>query len=129
MYYGHQIEALAIWIPLSQTWVIVETICEVISPIMTTCVIYQCRGYWLLSDALASTIKLYVKLSKERLELQVEIDAIEEMDMHMKMKQLGANMQRQVTIIFRLSLISCFFSNPLNLTTWLLLCWILDSRI
>jgi hypothetical protein len=45
-----------------------------------------------LSNALASTIKLDVKLSKEILELQVEIDAIKEMDMHMKMKQLGANM-------------------------------------
>jgi hypothetical protein len=42
-----------------------------------------------LLDALAFVIKLYVKLSKERLELQVEI---EEMDMRMKMKQLGANM-------------------------------------
>jgi hypothetical protein len=59
---------------------------------MTTFVINQCHGYWLLLDALASTIKLYVKLSKEILELQVEIGAIKEMDMHMKMKQLGANM-------------------------------------
>jgi hypothetical protein len=45
--------------------------------------------YWLLSDVLTFAIKLYVKLCKKKLELQVEIDAIEEMDMHTKVKQLG----------------------------------------
>ncbi len=59
---------------------------------MTACVINQCHGYWLLLDALAFVIKLYVKLSKEGLELQAEIDIIEKMDMHMKVKQLGAKM-------------------------------------
>jgi hypothetical protein len=35
-----------------------------------------------------------VKLTKEILELQVEVDAIEEMDMCTKVKKLGANMQQ-----------------------------------
>lgn len=68
---------------------------------MTTCVVNQCHGYWLLSNALAFAIKLYVKLSKERLELQAKIDAIEKMDMHMKVKQLDANMQGQVITILK----------------------------
>jgi hypothetical protein len=37
---------------------------------VTTCVINQYHGYWLLLDALPFAIKLYVKLSKEILELQ-----------------------------------------------------------
>ncbi len=41
MCYGRQIEALVNWILLAQTWVIVEAICDVISPFMTTCVVNQ----------------------------------------------------------------------------------------
>jgi len=60
---------------------------------VTTCVVNQCCGYWVLSNALAFVIKLYVKFSKEILELQAKIyDAIEEMDMHMMVKHLDANM-------------------------------------
>jgi hypothetical protein len=33
-----------------------------------------------------------VKLSKERLEFQVEIDVVDEMDICIKVKNLGANM-------------------------------------
>ncbi len=53
------------------------------------CVVHQHLMYWLLSDALTFIIKLYVKLCKEKLELQTEVDAIEEMDMRTKVKQLG----------------------------------------
>lgn len=99
--YDHQIKALAKKIPLAQTWAIAKAICDILSHVVTTCVVIQCCGYWLLSDALAFAIKLYVKLSKETLELQAKIDAIEKMDMHMTMKQLGANMQGQVIIILK----------------------------
>ncbi len=46
----------------------------------------------MLFDALASTIRLYVQLSKDRLILQAEVDVAQEVDMHIKVKQLGANM-------------------------------------
>jgi hypothetical protein len=45
--------------------------------------------YWLLSNVFIFAIKLYVRLCKKKLELQAKIDAIEEMDMHTKVKQLG----------------------------------------
>jgi hypothetical protein len=32
-------------------------------------VVNQCCGYWLFFDALASTIKLYVRLEKEKLDM------------------------------------------------------------
>jgi hypothetical protein len=68
-------------IPSAQTWAIVEAICDAFSLVVATCVVNQWCGYWLLSDVLAFATKLYVKLTKERLELQIEVDAIEEMDM------------------------------------------------
>jgi hypothetical protein len=94
MCYNRQIKALALKIPLAQTWAIVKASCDVLSHVVTTCVVNQCCGYWLLLDALAFLIKLYVKLSKERLELQAEIDAIEKMDMRMKVKQIGCQHAR-----------------------------------
>ncbi len=68
-------------IPLAQTWSIVEAICGSLSPIVITCVVNHCRGFWLLLDDLVFAIKLYVKLTKEILKLQGEVDAIKEMDM------------------------------------------------
>ncbi len=79
-------------IPSTQTWAIVKAICDVLSPIVTTCVVNRHQGYWLLIDVLSFAIKLYVKLTKDKLELQVELDASEEMDMCIKVKKLGANM-------------------------------------
>jgi hypothetical protein len=45
-----------------------------------------------LSNAIAFANKLYVRLTKEKLELQAKVDAFEEMDMRTKLKILGANM-------------------------------------
>jgi hypothetical protein len=44
---------------------------------------------------------LYVYLVKDRLDLQTEVDVVEDTNMCMKMKQLGANMQLQVTFVSR----------------------------
>ncbi len=91
MCYGCQIKVLVNKIPLAQTWAIANAICYALS-LVITCVLKHCRGYQLLLDVLASTSKLYVKLSKERLEFQVEIDVVDEMDICIKVKNLGANM-------------------------------------
>lgn len=80
MCYGHQIKVLVNKIPLAQTWAIANAICDALSLVVITCVVKHCHGYWLLLNTLASIIKLYVKLSKERLELQVEVDVVDEMD-------------------------------------------------
>jgi hypothetical protein len=123
MCYDRQIKALAKIIPLAQTWAIAKTICDILSYVVTTCVVNQCSGYWLLSNSLAFAIKLYVKLSKERLELQVESDAIEKMDMHMKVKQLGANIQGQVITILKPFLNFMFSFKPIkahNMVTFML---------
>ncbi len=85
MCYNRQIEALANKIPFAMAWVIVEA---TLSPVVT-CVVYQHRGYWLLSNALASTIKLYVRLEKERSNMQAEVNLATSLDMQMKVKQLG----------------------------------------
>jgi hypothetical protein len=43
----------------------------------------------LLSNALASTIRLYVKLEKERSDMQSKVNLATYLDMQMKVKQLG----------------------------------------
>jgi hypothetical protein len=42
-----------------------------------------------------------VQFVKERLELQVEIDNVKELDVCMKVKQLGMNMQKQVNVVLQ----------------------------
>jgi len=106
-------------IPFTKTWLIVVGICDFFSPLVTTCVINQGCEYWLRLDVLTSAIKLYVQLGKENLELQEKIDVAQELDMCMKFKQLGVNMQEQVNLVFNPSLISLIFSNLLKLTTYL----------
>lgn len=66
----------------------VEAICEALFPIVT-CVVNQRCGYWLLSNALASTIRLYVRLEKERSDMQSKVNLATYLDMQMKVKQLG----------------------------------------
>ncbi len=60
---------------------------------MITCVFNQHCGYRLLLDVLVFVIKLYVQLSKDRLELQAKVDVVKDMDMDTKVKQFGVNMQ------------------------------------
>jgi hypothetical protein len=69
MCYGCQIKALANMILLTQTWAIAEAICDALSLVVITCVVNHRCGYWLFFDALAFVIKLYVRLTKEKLQL------------------------------------------------------------
>jgi hypothetical protein len=68
--YFQQTKALANKIPPTQTWAIVEAICDAFSHVVRAYGINQCHGYWTLLDTLASAIKLYVQPTKESLELQ-----------------------------------------------------------
>ncbi len=51
-----------------------------------------------------------MKLTKEKLELQAKVDASKEMDMHTKVKKLGANMREQIALVLRpfLDFMDCF---------------------
>ncbi len=68
---------------------------------MITCIFNEHCGYRLLLDVLLFVIKLYVQLSKDRLELQAKVDVVKNMDMDTKVKQFGVNMQEQVIIVCR----------------------------
>ncbi len=69
MCYNCQTKAWANKIPCGMTWAIIEAICETFVPIVAACVVIQCHGYWLLLDVLVSTIKSYVRLEKEKLDM------------------------------------------------------------
>jgi uncharacterized membrane-anchored protein len=76
MCYGHQIKTLANIIPSTQTWTIIEAI-------MMHFPFFDCMCSPLIPYVLviigffSFAIRLYVKLCKEKLELHVELDAIE----------------------------------------------------
>ncbi len=86
--YSHRSEALANKIPSTMTWVIAKAICEVLF-LVVTCVVNQHHGYWLLCNALVNTIRLYVRLKKERSNMQTKVNLATSLDMQMKVKQLG----------------------------------------
>ncbi len=58
--------------------------------------------------------KLYVQLSKEKLGLQAKVDVAKDMDMHIKVEQVGPNMREQITIFLDPSLISWIASSFLS---------------
>ncbi len=60
-------------IPTTQIWAITQIITSTLTLIVLSCVLYQCCGYWLLSDAFANAINFYVKLTNERLELKIHM--------------------------------------------------------
>jgi hypothetical protein len=60
--------------------------------------------------------------------LQVEVNASEEMDMHIKVKKLGANMQEQVALVLRsfFDFMDCFKLSKVH--NMVALCWIFDLK-
>jgi hypothetical protein len=52
-------------VPPSLTWHIFHIIVDSFGPLMSTCILNQCKGHWLLSDALNSTIFMSLKFKDE----------------------------------------------------------------
>ncbi len=62
----------------TQVWVIVKILIHFLNPIVTTCVMNQSKGDWLLLDALATIINLIVVMEFEANPL---VDANETFDL------------------------------------------------
>ncbi len=52
-------------VPPPLTWHDYQIIVDCLSPIVTTCVLNQSKGHWLLNDALHSTISMSLKLNEK----------------------------------------------------------------
>jgi hypothetical protein len=52
-------------VPPPLTWHICQIFVDCLSLVVTTCVLYQCRGHWLRSDAFHFVISMNLKLRKE----------------------------------------------------------------
>ena len=95
--YSRQTMALQNRVPLGQTWAVVEAISSTLSPVVSACVLNQSRGYWLLSDALASTIFMSVKFEMEKIDLECHLQAAIRLDIFdSKLLMLTARMREQV---------------------------------
>jgi hypothetical protein len=56
---------MTIRVPPLLTWHICEIVVDYFALVVTTCVLNQFKGHWLLSDALHSTISISLKLKKK----------------------------------------------------------------
>ncbi len=65
-YSKHTIVRVTCQVPPPLTWHISQIVVGCLSPIVSTCVINQSCGHWLLSDALHSIISMSSKLKEKK---------------------------------------------------------------
>jgi hypothetical protein len=94
--YNQQTLALQGKIPTSQVWAIVEVIASTLALVVSSCVLNQHCGYWLLSDALANAINLCVKLTQKRLQLEIQMNPILAYQFDVKLFLLTSRMRLEV---------------------------------
>ena len=103
-----------------------EAISSTLSSVVSACVLNQSRGFWLLSDALASTISMVVRLDTERGELEARVRAASIFDFDTKLLLLSARMREQVVKV--LSPFLSFISSYKLATAHNMLALMLDPR-
>nr|XP_024359895.1 uncharacterized protein LOC112274515 isoform X1 [Physcomitrium patens] len=52
-------------VPSVETWAIAKAVTVALNPVLQQCVMNRSKGYWLLSDAIAAALSLYLQLHKE----------------------------------------------------------------
>jgi hypothetical protein len=87
-------------IPTSQVWAIIEIIASTLALVVSSCVLNQRCGYWLLSDAFANAINLCVKLIQERIQLEIQMSSIPTSQFDVKLFLLTNRMRLQVNRMF-----------------------------
>jgi hypothetical protein len=83
-----------------QIWAIEEIIVSTLALVVSSCVLNQRRGYWLLSDAFANILNLCVNLTNEGLELEIRMSFILASQFDAKLFLLTRKMQLEVTCVF-----------------------------
>jgi len=71
--------------PKAQVWAVVEVVTSCLNPIVSTCVMNQSRGHWLLSNALTIVIALIVNMETTLLPLFGGPEIL----IHLKVKSLS----------------------------------------
>jgi hypothetical protein len=81
-------------------WHVAQIVVHVVSFVVTTCVLDQSHGHWLLSDALHSTITMNTKLVEELQNLP-NFDNIMDEDFRMviELTLLVSNIQKEVYVV------------------------------
>ena len=66
--FSYQSNNISSVIPGLETWTVAKAVIDALSPVVQQFVTNQRKGYWLLSDAVASTLGLCIQLYKEHIE-------------------------------------------------------------
>jgi hypothetical protein len=74
----------------AQVLAIVEAITSTLNHVVSTCVMNQSRGHWLLSDALTLTITFTMEMEAQLLELSVGLEIFDlfEVEIHLLHKSM-----------------------------------------
>lgn len=92
----HQINDLLFEVPSLETWAVAKAVTDALTPVLQRCVINQTKGYWLLSDALATALGLCIQLHKEQIEKGLASPKLEAGNFESELEVLQARMMSEV---------------------------------
>lgn len=94
--YPHQINDLLFEVPSLETWAVAKAVTDALTPVLQQCVMHQSKGYWLLSDALATALGLCIQLHKEQIEKGLASPKLEAGNFESELEVLQARMMSEV---------------------------------
>lgn len=92
----HQINDLLLEVPSLETWAVAKAVTDALTPVLQQCVINQSKGYWLLSDALATALGLCIQLHKVQIEKGMVSPKLETGNFESELEVLQARMMSEV---------------------------------
>ncbi|KAG0556897.1 hypothetical protein KC19_11G087000 [Ceratodon purpureus] len=83
-------------LPGLETWTVAKAVTDALIPMVQQCVTNQSKGYWLLSDALASALGLCIQLHKEQIEKGLVSPKLETGNFDSELEVLQSRMMSEV---------------------------------
>lgn len=94
--YAHQSNDILSEFPSLDTWAVAKAVTDALTPVLQQCVTNQSKGYWLLSDALATALNLCIQLHKEQIEKELVSPKLEAGNFESELEVLQARMMSEV---------------------------------
>jgi hypothetical protein len=92
----HQPNDILSEVPSLETWAVAKAVTDALTPVVQQCVTSQSKGYWLLSDALATALGLCIQLHKEQIEKGLASPKLEPGNFESELEVLQARMMSEV---------------------------------
>ena len=86
-------------VPLAIHWAVAKAVSDVLSPVVSQCVINQTRGYWLLSDAIIAAMSIATMMEETDHAKRMEFPKLLSGDFDAELGYLYRKMAMQVTVV------------------------------